>query len=155
MNDLLNQNRSIFQLAQILVWATNHPILSFIILLVILAIIGSIIQAIGHLIESVSKSILQVPLKLILAIIKFSFSSITQISNLAIKKLDNSHIHDNYLPILPSKNYPIIHLEKQQRLEEISQRLAEIQKEQNELFKEATELLATSEIESEQGIIEK
>jgi hypothetical protein len=155
MNDLLNQNRSIFQLAQIIGWAANHPIISFVILLFILAIIVSIIQAIGRLIESASRSILKVPLKLILAIIKFSLSSFTQISNLAIKKLAGSHTSNNNIPILLPKNYPIILLEKQQRLQEISQRLAEIQKEQNELFKEASELLATSEIESEQEIIEK
>ncbi|MFB2771776.1 hypothetical protein ACE1AT_21145 [Pelatocladus sp. BLCC-F211] len=155
MNDWLNQNRSIFQLAQIISWAANHPIISIIILLFLLAIIGSIIQAIGRLIESASRTILQVPLKLILAIIKFSFSSFTQISNLAIKKLSGSHIYENKLPILPSENYQINHLEKQQRLQEISQRLSEIQKEQNELFKEAAELLAKSKIENEQEIIEK
>ncbi|MGJ5675827.1 MAG: hypothetical protein ACR9NN_19780 [Nostochopsis sp.] len=155
MNDWLNQNRSIFQLAEIIAWTANHPIISFIILLFIIAIIGSITQAIGRLIELGTRSILQVPLKLILAIIKFSFSSFTQISNLAIKKLAKSHISDHKLLVLPPENYRIIHLEKQQRLEEISQRLAEIQKEQNELFKEATEILAKSKTESEQGIIEK
>ncbi len=155
MNDWLNQNRSIFQLAQILGWAANHPIVSFIVFLFILAIIGSIIQAIGRLIEYASRSILQVPLKLILAIIQFSFASFTQISNLAIKKLTGSHISENKLPILPPETYQNLQLAKQQRLQEIAQRLAEIQKEQNNLFKEATELLTTSKIENEQEIIEK
>lgn len=155
MNDWLNQNRSIFQLAQILGWAANHPIISLVLLLFILAIIGSIIQAIGRLIEYASRSILQVPLKLILAIIQFSFASFTQISNLAIKKLTGSHISENKLPILPPETYQNLQLAKQQRLQEIAQRLAEIQKEQNNLFKEATELLTTSKIENEQEIIEK
>ncbi|PMB03858.1 hypothetical protein CI592_14280, partial [Fischerella thermalis CCMEE 5328] len=65
MNDWLSQNRSVFQLAQIIAWAANHPIISFIILLFVLAILASIMQAIGRLVEVVSKSILQVPLKLI------------------------------------------------------------------------------------------
>lgn len=155
MNDFLNQNRSIFQLAQIIGWAANHPIISFVILLFILAILGSIIKAIARLIESASKSILQVPLNLVLAVIRFGLSSFTQISNLAIKKLADSHTSNNNIPILPPENYQDIHIEKQQRLQEISQRLAEIQKEQNELFQEAAELLATSKIESEQEIIEK
>ncbi|KOP24464.1 hypothetical protein AMR41_20225 [Hapalosiphon sp. MRB220] len=156
MNDLLNQNRSIFQLAQIISWAANHPIISFIILLFILAIIGSIIQAIGRLIESASRSILQVPLRLILAIIKLTFSSFSQISHIAIKRLSNSHInHEHKLPVLPPQISPNLHLEKKKRLAAISQRLAEIQKEQNELFQEAAEILATSEIENEQEKIEK
>jgi hypothetical protein len=155
MNDWLSQNDSIFQIAQIIGWAANHPIISLIILLFVLAILGSIIQAIGRLIEVVSRSILQVPLKLILAVMKFSFLSFTQIGSVAIRKLTNSNKYDKNLPILPSANSQLMHVQKQQRLEDISQRLAEIQKEQQELLQEAAELLAKSEIESEQEIIGK
>ncbi|MER3493692.1 MAG: hypothetical protein C4323_16060 [Mastigocladus sp. ERB_26_2] len=155
MNDWLSQNRSIFQLAQIISWAVNHPIISFIILLFVLAIVGSIIQAIGRLVEVVSKSILQVPLKLFLAVIKFSFLSFTQIGSVAIKKLTNSQKYDSNLPVLPTANSQLMYVQKQQRLEEICQRLAEIHKEQQELLQEAKELLAKSEIASEQEIIGK
>jgi hypothetical protein len=155
MNDWLNQNRSIFQLAQIISWAVNHPIISFIILLFFLAILASIIQAIGRLIEVVSRSILQVPLKLIFAVVKFSFLSFTQIGAVAMKKLTNSQKYDHDLPVLPAANSQLMHLQKQQRLEEICQRLAEIHQEQQELLQEATELIAKSEIASEQEIIGK
>ncbi|WP_315787406.1 hypothetical protein [Fischerella sp. JS2] len=155
MNDWLNQNRSIFQLAQIISWAANHPIISCIILLFVLAIVSSIIQAIGRLVEVVSRSILQVPLKLMLAVIKFSFLSFTQVGSIVIKKLTNSQKYDHSLPVLPPANSQLMHVQKQQRLEEIYQRLAEIHKEQQELLQEATELIAKSEIASEQEIIGK
>ncbi|MBD2433902.1 hypothetical protein CEN44_07625 [Fischerella muscicola CCMEE 5323] len=155
MNDWLSQNRSIFQLAQVISWAANHPIISLIILLFVLAIVGSIIQAISRLVEVVSKSILQVPLKLILAVVKFSFVSFTQIGSVAIKKLTNSQKNDHNLLVLPPANSQLMHVQKQQRLEEICQRLAEIHKEQQELLQEAKELLAKSEITSEQEIIGK
>lgn len=155
MNDWLSHNRSVFQLAQIIAWAANHPIISFIILLFVLAILASIMQAIGRLVEVVSKSILQVPLKLILAVVKFSFLSFNQIGGVAIKKLTNSQKYDHDLPVLPAANSQLMHLQKQQRLEEICQRLAEIHKEQQELLQEATELLAKLEIKSEQEIIGK
>nr|WP_026734539.1 hypothetical protein [Fischerella sp. PCC 9605] len=146
----LEQHPNIFRLLQIFGWAVNHPIVSFIILLFVLAILGSIIKAIVRLIETASWSILQIPFKLLFAIINVSFQSFTKIGSLALKQLVGSKQTAN-LTVLPLADAQLFDKDKQQRLAVISNRLSEIQKEQHELLKEATELLAsdTSDIKIE------
>jgi len=146
VNDWISQHPAIYRVVQVLVWGSNHPILSLVILLLVIAIASSIIKAIVRLIETVSWSILQVPFKLLFALIKVSFFSFTKIGNIAIKKLI-SHQPVNNLPALPPATYQEIHKDKQQRLTEITLRLETIQREQKQLLQEATELLATDAIE--------
>ena len=146
MNDWLTQHPAIFRLVQIFAWATNHPIISLVILLFTIAIASSIIKAIVRLIETASWSILQVPFKLIFALIKVSFFSFIKLTNIALKKV-TSHQPVKNLPALPPATSPEIYKDKQQRLAEISMRLEAIQKEQKQLLQEATELLATDTIE--------
>ncbi|MBW4478911.1 MAG: hypothetical protein KME54_19145 [Tolypothrix brevis GSE-NOS-MK-07-07A] len=142
MNDWITQHPAIFRIMQVLTWGSNHPIISLIILLFTIAIVSSIIKAIMRLIETASWSILQVPFKLLFALIKVSFFSFTKISNIALKKL-TSHQTVNNLTALP----PAIYKDKQQRLAEITLRLEAIQIEQKQLLQEATELLATETIQ--------
>ncbi len=85
-NDWMTQHPAIFRIVQVLVWGSNHPILSLVILLLVIAIASSIIKAIVRLIETVSWSILQVPFKLFFALIKVSFFSFTKVGNIALKK---------------------------------------------------------------------
>jgi len=146
VNDWITQHPAIFRIMQVLTWGSNHPILSLVILLLTIAIASSIIKAIVRLIETVSWSILQVPFKLLFALIKVSFFSFTKIGNIAIKKLI-SHQPVNNLPALPPATSPVIDKDKQQRLTEITLRLETIQREQKQLLQEATELLATDAIE--------
>ncbi|MGI8500344.1 MAG: hypothetical protein ACR2LR_04300 [Hassallia sp.] len=146
VNDWLTQHPAIFRLVQIFAWGTNHPIISLVILLFTIAIASSIIKAIVRLIETASWSILQVPFKLLFALIKVSFFYFTKLSNIALKKL-TSHQPVKNLPALPPATSPEIYKDKQQRLTEISMRLETIQKEQKQLLQEATELLATDAIE--------
>ncbi|MGI2908388.1 hypothetical protein [Tolypothrix sp. VBCCA 56010] len=146
MNDWLTQHPAIFRIVQILAWASNHPIISLVILLLVIAIASSIIKAIVRLIETASWSILQVPFKLLFALIKVSFFSFTKVGNIAIKKLTSPQPVKN-LPALPPATSPEIHKDKQQRLAEISMRLEAIQIEQKQLLQEATELIATDTIE--------
>jgi hypothetical protein len=142
MNDWITQHPAIFRIMQVLTWGSNHPIISLVILLFTIAIVSSIIKAIMRLIETASWSILQVPFKLVFALIKVSFFSFTKLSDIALKKL-TSHQTVNNLTALP----PAIYKDKQQRLAEITLRLETIQKEQKQLLQEATELLATDAIE--------
>jgi hypothetical protein len=87
MNDWMTQHPGIFRLVQIFGWATNHPIISLVILLFTIAIASSIIKAIVRLIETASWSILQVPFKLLFALIKVSFFSFIKLTNIALKKV--------------------------------------------------------------------
>ncbi|MDF5737629.1 MULTISPECIES: hypothetical protein [unclassified Nostoc] len=145
VSDWLTQHPVFFRLVQILGWGANHPIISVIILLFALALLWSIIKAIVRLIETASWSILQVPIKLLLALIKVSFVSLTEVGSFTIQRMTANKITDNLPTLLPENFQP----NKQQRLAEISNRLEAIQKEQNELLEEAADLIATDTIDIE------
>ncbi|MEH2350807.1 MAG: hypothetical protein V7K55_22965 [Nostoc sp.] len=145
VSDWLTQHPIFFRLVQILGWATNHPIISIVILLFALALIWSIIKAIVRLIETASWSILQVPLKLLLALIKVSFLSLAKVGSFGVQKITAAKTTD-ILPALPPENFQP---NKQQRLAEISSRLEVIQKEHHELLQEAADLIASDTIDIE------
>ena len=144
-SDWLTQHPIFFRLVQILGWATNHPIISIVILLFALALFWSIIKAIVRLIETASWSILQVPLKLLQALIKVSFLSLTKFSGFAVQRMTATETIKNLPTLLPENFQP----SKQQRLAEISSRLEAIQKEQHELLQEAADLIADDTIDIE------
>jgi hypothetical protein len=146
LGDWLREHPAILRLLEILSWATNHPVVSLIILLFAISIIWSIIRAIVRLIETASWSILQVPFKLLLVAIKLSFLSFTKIGSFTIQKITSDRTTDK-LPILPPGDAQLLHINKQQRLVEIQERLAQIQQEQHELLQEAAELLAQDTID--------
>ncbi|MBR8836765.1 MAG: hypothetical protein DSM106950_22805 [Stigonema ocellatum SAG 48.90 = DSM 106950] len=146
VNDWLTEHPVIFQLVKILGWACNHPIISLVILLFALAIFWSIIRVIGRFIESATLSVLQVPFKLIQAVIQFSFSLLNKGSNLAIQRFIFPQKPAKILALPPATSQPI-HKDKQQRLVAISNRLEEIQKEQKLLLQEAAKLLDSDKVE--------
>ncbi|MBW4669488.1 MAG: hypothetical protein KME60_19245 [Cyanomargarita calcarea GSE-NOS-MK-12-04C] len=137
MSNWLAEHPTVSRLVQILNWATNHPIISVIILIFALSIVWSIIKAIARLIESASWSIVQVPFKLIQALIKVSFLSFSQASSFAVKQ-----VIGNNIVTLPPENFQTIHQAKQQRLAEIAARLEAIQEEQQGLLQEVATILA-------------
>ncbi|QHG18414.1 hypothetical protein [Nostoc sp. ATCC 53789] len=143
VSDWLTQHPIFFRLVQVLGWATNHPIISIVILLFALALLWSIIKAIVRLIETASWSILQVPIKLLLALIKVSFLSLAKVGSFGIQKITATKITDNLPALLPESFQP----NKKQRLVEISHRLEAIQKEQHELLQEAADLIASDTID--------
>ncbi|AFY50181.1 hypothetical protein Nos7524_4422 [Nostoc sp. PCC 7524] len=149
IHDWLVQHPIFLRLVQILDWGTNHPIISVIILLFGLTLIWSIIKAIMRLIETASWSILQVPLKLIQALIKVSFLSFIKVSSFAIRKITHNEIIDTKVALLSTNylNESKIAQDKQQRLAEISRRLEAIQQEQKELLQEAADLIADETID--------
>ncbi|MEJ6486582.1 hypothetical protein N0Y54_35880 [Nostoc punctiforme UO1] len=144
-SDWLTQHPIFFRLVQVLGWATNHPIISIVIFLFAIALIWSIIKAIVRLIETASWSILQVPFKLLQALIKVSFLSVTRFGSFAVQRMTATETIDNLPALLPENFQP----NKQQRLAEISYRLEAIQKEQNELLQEAADLIASDTIDIE------
>ncbi|MFN6487895.1 MULTISPECIES: hypothetical protein [unclassified Nostoc] len=144
-SDWLAQHPIFFRLVQIIGWASNHPIISLVILLFALALSWSIIKAIVRLIETASWSILQVPLKLLQALIKVSFLSLAKFGSFTFQQITGVKQADNIPVLLPENFQP----NKQQRLAEISSRLEAIQKEQNELLQEAADLIASDTVDIE------
>ncbi|MDZ8089317.1 MAG: hypothetical protein RMY16_27760 [Nostoc sp. DedQUE12b] len=144
-SDWLTQHPIFFRLVQILGWGANHPIISVVILLFALALIWSIIKAIVRLIETASWSILQVPFKLLQALIQVSFVSLTKLGRFAVQRITGAKTTDNPPTLLTENFQP----KKQQRLAEISDRLEAIQKEQHELLQEAADLIAADTIDIE------
>ncbi len=142
INNWLQDNPGTLRLLHLLGWAVHHPVISLILLVFIIAILGSIIKAIIRLIETASWSIMQIPLKLLLAVFQLSWLSITKVSGLIIYNINQPAKADK-LPTLKATDSPIIAADKQERLAEISQRLTELNQEQEELLQEVTVLLAT------------
>lgn len=130
VSEWLQAHPVVFRLVQMLLWATNHPIVSLIILIFAVAIAWSLIKAIGRLIETVSLSLLQAPFKLSQVLIRVSSKSLGKYGGLAMR---------GALPEVGNK---------QQRLTDISTRLEAIQKEQNELLQEAATILALDKIDT-------
>ncbi|ARV60924.1 hypothetical protein BZZ01_21950 [Nostocales cyanobacterium HT-58-2] len=144
------QHSTLMRLVQILNWAANHPIISLVILVFALALVWTLIRAIGRIIESASLSLLRVPFKLLQGFLKASFLLFTKVSSLAVKQLTDTKTKttDNIPTFLPVVS-PQIHNHQQQRLVEISTRLEEIQQEQNQLLQEAAAILASEKINVE------
>lgn len=142
VSDWLAQHPVFLRLVQIQSWATNHPIISLVILLFAIALAWSIIKAIVRLIETAGWSILQVPLKLLQSLIKVSFLSLTKVGSLAMQQITGANTSE-VLPV----THTTIYQTKQQRLAEISRRLEEIQQEQHQLLQEAADLIASDTID--------
>ncbi|MDJ0677828.1 MAG: hypothetical protein QNJ36_21005 [Calothrix sp. MO_167.B42] len=144
INNWLQDNPGIFRFLHLLGWGVHHPVISLILLVFIIAILGSIIKAIIRLIETASWSIMQIPLKMLLAVLQLSWLSITKVSSLIVYSINQPAKADN-LPTLEATDFPIIAADKQKRLGEISQRLTELNQEQEELLQEVNVLLATQQ----------
>ena len=129
-------------------WAANHPIISLIIFIVGLAILWTVIKAIGRLIEKASLSVLQIPLKLLGSLTKYCWRSLSRFSVFAAKKFTSKKaiIEKPELQLEQHTAFEIISSNKQQRLKDISTRLEEIQVEQQELLKEAADILDVEKI---------
>lgn len=116
-----------------IIWAIDRPVVSFIVIILILAITFSVIKGLNRLLEMVGLSLLQAPFKLIENIFKFGW-----LGSLGIKhKFTNQNVSDlafNDAKVALAQN-------PQQRLAEISQRLQVLQQEHNELLQEAATLL--------------
>ncbi len=111
-----------------MVWAIDHPLISFVIIVLLIAIALSIFKALNRLLEIVGLSLLQAPFKLISNGFKLGWMSTRQ-------KFTNKNVSDKDPNTIISQN-------SHQRLAEISQRLQVLQTEHNELLQEAAKILA-------------
>jgi hypothetical protein len=144
MSDLLRQNQLEFQLLQLLMWAIEHPIASFIAFIVIAVILGKIVKIIDRFIEIAGLSILKVPVKLIRFLIGGIFQVFSKVFDFLFQRIFFKGNSENQALsiILDPPASESLEEQKHQRLLEISSRLEAIRQEQTELLQEAANLLA-------------
>ncbi|MBW4621044.1 MAG: hypothetical protein KME17_17020 [Cyanosarcina radialis HA8281-LM2] len=143
MSDLLGQHQLEFQVLKLLMWAIEHPIVSFIAFIVIAVVLGKIVKLIDRFIEIAGLSILKVPVKLIRVLIGWIFQVFSKIFDFLFQRIFLKGNEENQtLPIIldPPINESL-EQQKHQRLLEISSRLEAIREEQTELLQEAANLL--------------
>lgn len=141
----LQDHQPVLHLVQLLIWATDHPIVSIITLVFALTITWILIKAIGRLIETATLSLLQAPLKLSQILLGVSAKSLSNFGGLVAKQFVGAKNTESL--ILQDSIFQPIHQNKQQRLTEISIRLEAIQKEQNELLQEAMAIIVSEQID--------
>ncbi len=130
LNNWLQAHPVVFRIINNIMWGIDHPLISFVIIVLLIAIALSIFKALNRLLEIVGLSLLQAPFKLISNGFKLSWLSIRH-------KFTNKNVSDNEpSPIIPQNSH--------QRLAEISQRLQVLQIEHNELLQEAAKILAAN-----------
>ncbi|NET72027.1 MAG: hypothetical protein F6K62_14160 [Sphaerospermopsis sp. SIO1G2] len=148
VSDFVTQYPIISKILNTLNWTINHPIMSVVMLLLIIAIFWSIVRGIVRLIETVSWSIFKVPFRLLKVVFIIGFKQITQL--LPLWKLQNSRF--NKLIDYPEQqnnhyNFHVLSVntklsqDRQARLLAINHRLDLIHKEQQQLLKEAANLI--------------
>ncbi|HEY9692057.1 MAG TPA: hypothetical protein V6D15_07620 [Oculatellaceae cyanobacterium] len=137
----LQSHPAVFKLVQILVWGSNHPVWSFAIFIVVVAIALNLIKLIGQLIEVASRSLLLAPFKLIFVTLKVSFQYLWKALGLVFKKDVTTNNAETLA--LPDTTSEIVEIEKdkQQRLIEIAKRLETLRQEQDELLQEVASIL--------------
>jgi hypothetical protein len=143
----LESHPTIERWLQILNWAVNHPIISVIILLFIIAIAWSLIKSIGRLLESFWLSVLQIPLKLGYFLIQMSWRSLHKLAPRLRLKSPQDRVEG--MQVLSAVDTQVNSLERSQRLLEISARLAVLHQEQNELMQEALAILDACQVDAE------
>ncbi|MGB3207734.1 MAG: hypothetical protein WBB28_22350 [Crinalium sp.] len=137
----LQTHPAVFKLVQMLVWGSNHPVWSFVIFIVVVAIALNLIKLIGQLIEVASRSLLLAPFKIIFSLLKAIFKSLGKVSNLLLRKEANTNSAET-LTLPAATTSQSLEQDKQQRLSEINSRLESIRQEQNELLQEVSSLIA-------------
>ncbi|TAE54709.1 MAG: hypothetical protein EAZ87_21625 [Nostocales cyanobacterium] len=122
-------------------WVINHPVMSAIILLLIIAFIWSIIKGIVRLIETASWSIFKVPLKLLQALFLIVWKKLIQLIPVPKFKLDGLLKFTKYQDLTTLSVNNMSFQDKQERLLAINHRLELIHQEQQQLLKEAAILI--------------
>lgn len=144
IDNWLQAHPTILRLVQALIWASDRPIISLILLLFVVAIAWSLIKAISRLLEAASLSILRVPLQLLQFLLSLSVRALGKFSRLMFKQITATKTTE--IPVLPEATQSSYQT-NQQRLAEISLRLAALNQEQNQLLQEAATILNSDSLE--------
>jgi len=142
----LQEHPAVFRLIQIVIWMSDHPIISVAIVLFAIALIWQLIKWLGYLIEIGVRSLMQAPIILVNFLFGLGAKSLSAVGNLALKQLAGTK---KTLPALPPASSQPVLPDKKQRLAEISTRLEALQKEQNELLQEVATIMAADKINVE------
>jgi phage-related protein len=137
VSEWLHAHPAVFRLIHFLLWVLNHPIISSIALLLVIAIAFSLIKALGRLFEEIGWSLLQSPFKLIRALLQACFQLLSNLGGSCMKQLGIA----TESPVLLKTPFQRSSKDKKQRLAEISVRLEAIRQEQDELLKEVAAIL--------------
>ena len=139
INNWLAENPGVFRILNLLDWSVHHPIISLIVLLFAIAIFVSFIKGIIRVIETASWSIMQIPFKLFLGLLKFSWISINKAINLVFQNMKQPETEHNLTSSEPSNS--ITETGEQGRIKDIYQRLTELNQEQEKLLQEVNSIL--------------
>jgi hypothetical protein len=139
----LQTHPAVYKLVQMLVWGSNHPVWSFVIFIVVVAIALNLIKLIGQLIEVASRSLILAPFKLIFVALKVSFQYLWKAISLVFKKDVTTNNAETLT--LPDTTSETVEQSQQQRLTEIATRLEALRQEQNELLQEAASLISSEQ----------
>ena len=142
----LQDHPAVFRLLEIVIWMSDHPIISVVLVLFAIALIWQLIKWLGYLIEIGVRSLMQAPIKLLHFLLGIGAKSLNAAGNLALKQLTGNKKTVPALP--PATSQPVLP-DKNQRLAEISTRLEALQKEQNELLQEVATIMAADKINVE------
>lgn len=139
ISEWLQAHPVVLRLVQMLAWASDHPILSLVIVFFGVAIAWSLVKLIGRLFEILWLSILQAPFKAVQFLIRGGSPTLHKFSKFMIQHLVGAKTTEP--SIIQTSNSESNHVDKQQRLLEISRRLEALRKEQNELLREVMAIL--------------
>ncbi|PPS40373.1 hypothetical protein [Chroococcidiopsis sp. TS-821] len=137
VSDWLQDHPTILRLAEIFIWGIEHPIISLIVLLFVVAISWSLIKAIGRLIDRLVTSLWQAPLKLLQVGTISIFHTLHNLGRLMLNKPTEQ---------LTLQQSSLVVKDKYQQLTEISTKLEALHQEQNELLKALMELLSDEKV---------
>lgn len=141
ISNWLQQHPAVLRLLEILIWMSNHPIISTAIVLFAIALVWQAVKGLGYLIEIGVRSLMQAPIKLLQLLFGLGAKSLSAVGGLALKQLTGTK--NTELPALPPASSQPILPDKKERLAEISSRLEALQKEQNELLQEVAAIMAS------------
>lgn len=136
----VNSHPVVSWVIEVLLWGFNHPIIGLITMLLASSILWQLLKAFSRLIETVLLSILQAPLKLSHSLGKFSLKSLGQfkISGSTTLPPELSTVSKAASTVTTSQT-------KQEELARILARLEAINQEQNQLLKEVIVTLSADQ----------
>ena len=139
INNWLEKKQELLRLLKLLDWSTHHPVISSIIILFIITIVFTLIKVIIRMVENTILSIIHIPLRVFLGIIRAGWSSTNKFTKLILKNIEQ--IKKKYFPATSKYNNSIISTMEGKKMSEIYQQLTELNKQQEKLLQEIHNIL--------------
>lgn len=143
INNWFEKKQELLRLLKLLDWSTHYPIISSIIILFIIAIVVTLIKVIIRMLENTILSMIQVPLRIFLGIIKAGWSSTKNFAKMIFKNIER--IDKKKFSATSKSNNSIIVTMEQKKMSEICHQLTELNKQQEKLLQEIHTILDQDE----------